>query len=221
MSSLSKIVLTSLVIFVSMGVNIHAQNEYKGEFSKHSIEISTGIPNLITLATAPYGHDTFPDLEKDYGWKYEHLMRYNLNIAYVNEISRRWDFLAILDLGLGHYTRYNYREWIEDDETDSVSWEGGHWEGGPDKAGVKFLMGDVNLTAAFRYKWAYTEHCKFYSALGVGVSAALSPVVPLPYITPIGISVGQNKRIYSFAEATLGTTGTFFQGGIGVRLGKK
>lgn len=197
----------------------YSQEAGTNEYPKHSIEISTGIPSIITLAAAPYGHDTFPEFEKEYGWRFDHKHMYNLNIAYVVESSRRWDFVTILDFGFGHYVKYNYREWVDIEDSEDM-YPRGHWEGGPDKAGLRFQMGDINLTVGFRYKWAYTEHCKFYSALGVGISAALAPMTPLPYITPLGISVGQNKRIYGFAEATLGTTGTLFQGGLGVRLGK-
>lgn len=214
-----KIVISAIAALAFAASISYAQEAISNEYPKHSVEISTGIPNLITLSAAPYGHDTFPEYEKEYGWKFDHLYMYNLNIAYVVESSRRWDFVTILDFGFGHYVKYNYREWVDIEDSDDM-YPSGHWEGGPDRDGVKFQMGDINLTFGFRYKWAYTEHCKFYSALGVGISGAIAPLVPLPYITPLGISVGQSKRIYGFAEATLGTTGTLIQGGIGIRIGK-
>ena len=220
---MKKIALSIIIAVIALNLSA-SENEIKSSRS-FGIEISTGIPPLSGLFVArPYSHDYFP--ENDYysdGIVSRDTHAQQLNIAFKWDKSHRWDFVLMGGVSTYTYKNFKYQTFIrnmDEDIPDDVII--GHWEGGPDYVGRKFGFGNCYLSGIFRVKYAYMKNAHLYTAFGAGIDAATATgYIPImPYLSPIGISIGENSRIYGFAELTLGTGGTIALGGIGIRLFK-
>ena len=214
---MKRIITLSICIAVSF---ILSAQERKS--SIYSIEVSSGIPPFSGLLISSIGHDYVPEWEKDsQGIIYRDSHCQHLNVAFKWVGDDRWDFVAMLGASTNTKKEYRYRTYVEEIyEDDQQSYPYGHWEGGPDFVKRKFGMGNLYFSGFSRVKYAYTRHAHLYTAFGLGIDLAFATAgYPLmPYISPIGISIGENRRIYGFTELTLGTGGTLILGGIGIRI---
>ena len=214
-----------LIAAMFLTITISAQEKDLNETRSYGIEISTGIPPISgLLASVPYSHDYFPEydyLSEGIVSRDDHAQQ--LNIAFKWDRSHRWDIVLMGGITTYSYKNFKYQKFIK--ETKYEIPEDvmiGHWEGGPDYIGREFGLGNCYLSCIFRVKYAYMKHAHLYTAFGAGIDAATATnYIPLmPYISPIGISIGENSRIYGFTELTLGTGGSLILGGIGIRLFK-
>ncbi len=209
-----RLFLLIVLIFFNTSVFSQEDNTYK----LSSVEISSGIPPIFGLI-ASNGIMVFPEeLGKDSGGIVErnhHAQQ--LNIAFNWDRNRRWDFVAMAGITTGTYSIYQYRSWVSVMEN---GYDNGYWEGGPDLKQKKFELCNGYLSGFARVKYAYMKHAHLYSAFGVGIDIAmLTNYLPImPYISPIGISIGETSKVYGFFETTLGTGGTLILAGLGVRL---
>ena len=213
--------LISLIICIALSFTALAQ-VYKKSY--HSIEVSSGIPALTALFIS--GQTSIGGVvpELDYysnGIIYRNELAQQLNIAFKWVGDDRWDFIAMLGAASCTAKQYQYRTFVQETYEDQPEdYIFGHWEGGPDFVKRKFGMANLYFTGISRVKYAFAKHMHLYTAFGLGIDLATATGgYPLmPYFSPIGISIGENHRIYGFTELTLGTGGTLILGGLGFRI---
>lgn len=178
------------------------------KYSNFSIELSTGHPSILAMLGSKGG------TTKDWTWTgYKKLnpVTVQLNFSARYSLNRRWEFLLMGSFAPHFYTieRLPY----QDPETKI-------WSGEPYLDGIGSRLASGAVTAFTRVNYGFFEHCHFYSALGIGVDFTYKQpaLVPFPYVTPVGIMVGETHRVYGTAEITVGTGGTFLLFGLGVRI---
>ena len=190
----------------------------------HSIEISSGIPPVSAMMYAPYSHDVHPESDPGgNGVVYDNLHHQQLNMSFIWNRNERWDMGVMLGLSTASYRQKQYAEWSE-----SLN----RWTGELNDLGGKMDFAGIYASVFWRLKYCHMEHAHLYSAFGIGidpnVGISLSksssskikdiPFLPMPYLTPIGICIGEKSRVYGLAEITIGTGATAVLAGIGIRL---
>lgn len=184
---------------------------------EHSIEVNVGYPSVVSILETD-------NLSKNFGS--QGIYRYyedretgsdvrqlpNFSIAFRwGGLNRRTDFLLMASIGLNSHQASHYTSWNEDGHFQ----EGGYWSGlRQDRRRTN--IGDASVTALWRFNWACFPGCHLYSSVGIGVD--LIYPCPIPYLSPIGISIGERHRLYGFLEMNLSGASTLALGGVGIRL---
>lgn len=205
---MKRLLTTISVLVICAGISF-AQDK------KHSLEITTGYPCILTSFEYPnHLHAGFEGKDVD------SVFPYGINLGYTYSMSKRWELNPMLNL---HLISYQIKQYPEIDNAPTDNGKGYDWDAEPkvvDKSTK--LSGSINV--AFRYKWLLRDNFCLYSALGVGFSNAITLGLgqvempcPIPYIAPIGIKFGKGK-IYGIAEANVSAATTFGMAGIGIKL---
>ena len=183
--------------------------------SRYSIEFSSGMPSIFTIVNrnqfekniyGVYNYVEGKEICDNF-----HMQSFNAAFRWEGPDTKS-DFIIVANISTVTNDAFQYREWVVDGHYP----EGGFWRGGPDKAKGQVRIGDASLTAMWRYKWGMMEWGHFYSAVGVGVD--LYYPVPIPYLAPFGLSIGEKRRIYGFVEMNISGSATFGLAGLGIRL---
>lgn len=135
----------------------------------------------------------------------------NLSLAFRWEVSLISDIVLLASFGALAYTPSHYTSW----NTDGHYPEGGYWTS-PVQDPRKMKLTDASLTAVWRINWFYLGNVHFYSSLGAGFD--FTEVLPIPYLSPFGICIGEHRRVYGFFEANVSGAAFLALGGVGIRL---
>jgi hypothetical protein len=182
----------ALIPFVALLTNAPVHAQPFDPKHRHSIELSTGVPPAQVLLL---GSSSSAKVMGGYSEK--KLFTPSLNIAYTYAMNERWDFNVIVN-ACGAILRREY-----DTGTSKVAYSG-TW---------------YTPTVDFRWKWLRRDNFRLYSSFGLScfVMGNFSIVLPLPYLTPVGINFGSGK-LYGIAEFNVSTAATGLLAGIGYRF---
>ena len=186
--------------------------------SSYAIELSLSFhPNLVALLGNQPAHWGVEGLAgTDDGWLGKRVHHQQVNAAFTWNRNKRWEFQVMCGINTVTYHKYNYTEY----NPDSGKWSGELVE----EPGLKSCYGSVHLTGVCRVKYAYMPHAHLYSAFGLGFDTGIMVgnstlfYPPLPYLTPIGIKIGEDSLVFGFVEATLGTGATGILAGLGFKI---
>lgn len=188
---------------------------------RHSVTVSTGIPNLLVLLTPPISI-----FRQEYG-DYEigtHLFPVNLNIGYNFQFAKRWEVAAVATTSGYFFSRYLFTQ--EKDNGNVIRHE--HYDESFDTS-VHFLLRSIVPSVLVRFYWLTPNSAfQMYSAAGIGVecffrptsysSSSRFPIFPVfPTITPVAVRFGA-RHWYGQIEYTIGATATFILFGMGYRF---
>lgn len=198
-----RILFTSVLVF--LGTCAFGQID-----SKHSLELSTGCPELMSNIYPPGNMDNpaTADAEK-IGQKRESICPWNLTLTYAYRIASRWDIGA----------RFNARGWFykSSQYPEKDYGKGGYdWNAKPLSSETCSENRGVATSLFGRYYWSYKEGCQWYSSVGIGINYKEHCRLE-PDLIPIGLHFGK-KRVYGILELSFGTVGTGLIAGIGCRL---
>lgn len=219
MKTRSQISLLCLLAFLSAcPCPVAAQDG--GPRHNHSLEVSAGHPSLFTQLQASSLSSEFSNQGI---WRYEEDRWTGSDVRQMPALSLafRWegegrhsDFLLMASFGACTNRTARYTRW----NVDGHYPQGGYWSGlqaGPGK----FNLTDASLTALWRFKWGFCRHCHFYSSTGIGLDFVYPGCpCPIPYISPVGISIGESGCVYGFLELNISGAAFLGLGGIGIRL---
>jgi len=181
---------------------------------RHSIEISTGnapLHSMLAYDNSDYIGPSWPETTQ------ETTFITSLNIGYSYDISETWAFNGFLNFSGRFYDNISWEyDWHEEEGGYRYATES--YELGRER---RYEMLFPTIGGDFRWKFYRTDFLRLYMAVGFGlnptVTSNIVPLVPLPYLTPIGISFGKG-RVYGIGEITMSPAATLMLIGIGYRL---
>ena len=163
---------------------------------RHSIDISTGFPELFSMAHPPGDLDnslTSSAFSKER--TLNPILPFNLNITYSFHFLPNWDCAARLnDIG-----------WFYSDTSND----------NPSDKRLEYEHRGLSLSILVRYYWIQKKTWQLYSSLGGGFNFMWKRIEP--DISLIGFRYG-GGRVYGLADLSYGISGTGIIFGVGIRL---
>ena len=197
---MKRLILFSIALL--LGVVAKAQTD-----SRHSLELSTGYPELLSNIYPPGNLDNPATAEAERnGQKFNGLCPLNLTFTYSYRLDSRWA------LGL----RLNARGWLYNSKQYPEKGSDYDWKAEPVSSATKIDTRGLAASLFGRYYWSDNGYRQWYSSIGVGINA-LERYRLEPDLIPIGLHWGR-KRCFGILELSLGTAGTGVLLGIGWRL---
>lgn len=206
MKHFEAIILVAITLLIGQVADAQEVKAETKKYSNFSIELSTGHPSILAMLATAEGTTKYWTRT---GYRRLNPVTAQLNLSARYSLNKRWEFLLMGSFAPHFYTRERLP--YQDPETKI-------WSGEPFIDGIGSYLASGAVTAVTRVNYGFFEHCHFFSALGIGVDFVWDRPIPFPYVTPVGIMVGEKRRVYGTAEISIGTGGSLLLIGLGIRI---
>lgn len=191
----------AVVALIFLGLSARAGD------GKFSLEVGTGIQPLhMTFSPTSFEKEALAKLGQRAMEKDSFCPVFSINGAW--RVTPHWELCATAGASTRIYQYVQYGTFgIDPQGQPRYDLNNGS------VAGWKPSVPVATIAFQARFIWSPKWDVMVYSALGVGLTT-VTDLIPIPEITPIALRFGQ-KKVYFFAEATIGSIATFAHGGIG------